>query len=312
VPINPATKPISKIGPTTELKSLRTYESDVADLLTKRNTSALTIALAESRKKQNVESIASTPEESSDTGKKLLIVLLSLIFIGAGLFGAYYLYMKSPLAPAPNINPVTDTAKSLIPVDSITTLEISSISQVDLKNKLLAEISRSQEPNTLREIAIVMKDKTNCVEGACDNLVATKIPVATMISSLNIPAPDILIRSLINPWMLGIYSNSVGEKSIFGIVVNNFFQNTFSGMLQWENLMPDDLKTFIINNPKDIIRGQFIDKIVKNKDIREFKSVEGNPVFLYSFIDNSMLIFAVDENIIGEVMSRLEKQSFIR
>jgi hypothetical protein len=64
--------------------------------------------------------------------------------------------------------------------------------------------------------------------------------------------------------------------------------------------------------PYFTIRGQFVDKIIKNKDVREFVTVDGKPLFLYSFIDNSKLIIAGNETTLTEIVSRLEKQAFIR
>jgi hypothetical protein len=227
-----------------------------------------------------------------------------------------------------------------------------------------------------------------------------------MVSALEINAPDILVRTLTPSWMLGIFTDSNGQKSAFVIVTTNFFQNAFAGMLQWESVMSDDLKQYLFANvpqgvanaqpisiPKAIIdplsnidsilpttsvfstttstssrtqqgtstkasgslsettvtnatstknsatlasstmtfgtstasttiepalkpyftiRGTFQDRIIQNKDVREFKTSDGTVLFLYSFIDNTKLVVTGNENTLTEILSRLEKQSFMR
>ena len=60
------------------------------------------------------------------------------------------------------------------------------------------------------------------------------------------------------------------------------------------------------------LRGAFEDRILKNKDVRAFRTDDGAILFLYSFIDNSHLAIASDEATLIEVLTRLEKQALIR
>jgi hypothetical protein len=60
------------------------------------------------------------------------------------------------------------------------------------------------------------------------------------------------------------------------------------------------------------IRGKFEDRIIKNKDVRAFRTDEGTILFLYSFIDNTHLVVTDKESTLAEILTRLEKQSFIR
>ncbi|MDQ2933150.1 MAG: hypothetical protein M3Q80_02100, partial [bacterium] len=61
-----------------------------------------------------------------------------------------------------------------------------------------------------------------------------------------------------------------------------------------------------------VLRGRFVDKIIKNKDVRAFQVEDGTILFLYSFIDNTHLVITDKESTLSEILSRLEKQSFIR
>ena len=368
-PVAPPEQQTAPKSPTPSLKNIRTYESDVADLLAKRNTSAVTIALAESRRKQGKESLATVSDNGpSRTGIKILIVVLILLFLGGGIFGAFYLYSKSPLAPQPSTYNPPQSFNTLIPVDSQTVIEINAIGLKNIKEKVLGEMSKSQTPNTIRELALVTAGPaTN--NGSANPKTMVRIPASTMVSGLGISMPDILSRSLTPNWMMGVYSNGSGQESLFVIVTNNFFQNAFAGMLQWESIMADDIKNYIIPtgvngvanalsvpngtviattttslatssliatstvvmgtsttastiatttpvndfvSPYTTIRGQFVDKYIKTKDIREFRSSDGTVLFYYTFIDNNRLLFAADEGLVSEIMARLEKQAFVR
>jgi hypothetical protein len=64
--------------------------------------------------------------------------------------------------------------------------------------------------------------------------------------------------------------------------------------------------------PYFTLRGQFEDKIIKNKDVREFITVDGKALFLYSFIDNERLVITSNEETLAEIITRLENGSYVR
>ena len=210
------------------------------------------------------------------------------------------------------------------------------------------------------------------------------------MNKLSLVPPDSLTRTLTNDWMLGVFSDSTGNKHLFVISTTDYFQDAFSGMLQWEKVMADDLRLYITSPaikgianapgqtvPNNLISattsivtastttkpanatssktsttssktkkpgpkaniaatstsniatttiaiepaftnssltldGQFQDRIIMNKDVRAFVTSHGQTLFLYSFIDNEHLVFAGDESAISEILTRLEKQTFIR
>ena len=167
-----------------------------------------------------------------------------------------------------------------------------------------------------------------------------------MLKIMGLNPPNILSRSLSAPWMLGVYTGADGRSSTFSIATTDFFQNSFAGMLQWEPTMADDLKQLlypaqvsgIANIPTNqspivqasgvgttsptttapevkpyfTLRGAFRDRIIQNRDVREFVTVDGDILFLYSFVDNSHLVVAGSEAALSEIVTRLEKQTFLR
>ena len=131
--------------------------------------------------------------------------------------------------------------------------------------------------------------------------------------------------------MLGVYADGNGTKTAFVIATVDYFQNAFAGILQWESTMADDLKQYLYaNTPADIalgtstastsasmnrpviLRGSFIDRIVGNKDVREFVTSDGNVLFLYSFMNNTELAITGSEAALSAILNRLEQQAFVR
>ncbi len=356
VPANPATKTLGATPATrtdgkiqtkegSDLQRLRTYESDVANALSHKRTSVASIAIAENTKREEAtaeqvqEQENEVQQQSQSAPKnhsvfKILLVILIIIFIGGGIGGAYYLYSKSPLAPSPHTfipEPIANTS-GVLSINSEETIDIQGMDLNAVRARIAAEVNKPHSPGNIHELVFVNN--------------GNRVTEAEMLTLMQIDAPDILKRSLTDPWMLGIYTDEMGEKDVFIAATTNFFQNTFAGMLQWENIMADDLKFYIssargiVNAPAPgstievsggngsttpivqppsnsidryyTIRGQFEDRIIMNKDVRVFRTTDRNILFLYSFINNSTLVFTTKEKTLVEILNRLEKQAFIR
>jgi hypothetical protein len=316
-----------------KMKPLRTYESDVAEAMAREQASQAAIAVAEAKRRQEQEALnqhAQQPEPkvSGADLKKVFLVLLILAFLGTGVIGAYYLYSRSPLAPATPSPSVQRTVASLISSDSYSLLPTDGLSEINLRAAIGRETAKSQQTGSVREII-----PTKLVDGQ-----TMRVGGPEMISLLDIPMPNMLLRSLGPAAMIGVYANPEGENSTFVVVTSEFFQNTFAGMLQWESIMADDLKPYLFTDsilgvanignqissttpageqteqvtPYLTVKGHFVDRIIRNKDVREFRDENDNLIFLYSFVDNTKLVLTTEENTLSEIISRLEKAASIR
>ncbi len=341
VPISPEVPHPPHVTETPQ-KALRTYESDVADVLAHKKISTATIALAEQKKntgQNNLGESAQSIEYKADhtqTVKKTLIALASIILIGGGIGGAYYFYSISPLATSSTKTQApTPVPTSIVPTDSRVTISIDSMNPTAVISAIRSEIAKPQADDTIKEIILVKS-----ADGQ-----RFRVSGPTVASTMDITAPDVLLRALANNWMLGVYADKQGNKDVFVIATVDYFQNAFSGMLQWENVMADDLKQYFYQNtPADIsahaqtadiattseatstsapevdyqndprykvIHGSFTDRIIRNKDVREFIT-DGTVLFLYSFIDNSTLVITGSNATLSAIISRLDSKAFIR
>ena len=356
--ISTATAPNAPMHPGEEtLRPLRTYEGDVAEVLSHKRTSTASIAIAESRKSTGEDQIGGEAKEPSHAFKKISITLASLILVGAGAVGAYYLYSKSALAPSPRTAPQTQAAPSIVTSDTQVAIAIDNMTPTEIISAVRTEAAKPQAANTIKEIILVQTK----------NGQHYRVSGPDMANIMDTGAPDALSRSLSDSWMLGEYSDALGNKTIFVIATIDYFQNAFAAMLQWESTMADDLKQYLYPNaPADIaqtmpmpalpvanpmiiasttasstktssstsnlassapsmtvspaiddqpyvvLRGSFVDRIIGNKDVREFVTGDDKALFLYSFIDNTHLVIAGSEAALSAILDRLEQQAFVR
>ena len=135
-------------------KALRTYEGDVAEVLAHKGTSAASIAIAENQKNTGRDSLGST--EDSRAGRKILITIISIVLIGGGGFGAYYLYSISPLAQTkPTVSQPT-AAPSIVPADSQVPIPIDNMNTAGIISAIKTELAKIDP----EELADMMEDPT--------------------------------------------------------------------------------------------------------------------------------------------------------
>lgn len=312
--------------PNSIIKPLRTYETDFAEAMSKKRISTSSLVIAEDKRKQNTENLSNSKEISnkdiidkykSHATRNWILSIISLILICGGGFAGYYLYLRSPVAPVIIQNSTTaqnTLSKSIIPSDSKVVLSIDNKNANSILSQINSEINKQQNEKTIKEIVL---SKTINTE-------VKKVSANEMLSLAEISPPDLITRSLSSDWMLGVYANSSGLKNPFVITTNIFFQNTFAGIIQWEKTMPNDLKQYLysgsapISTTSDIVipdfttRGQYKDRIIKNRDVREYIAENGHIIFLYSFISNDKLVITNDEEALEEIIVRLEKNAFLR
>jgi hypothetical protein len=157
-------------------------------------------------------------------------------------------------------------------------------------------------------------------------------------------APSLLTRSLATSTVLGVYAGDIAEPFI--ILKTNSYEGAFSGMLDWEDFMSDDLFTFmgiILPNgevapikeapvvqiestasssatstassstpqpplapaidPRDI--SKFLDRTIKNKDMRVIQDDTGKIYLLYGFANRNTIIITTSVESFFAVSSRL-------
>lgn len=303
------------------IKSLRTYETDVAEALGQNNVTVAKIAIAENAQKATdaapvvqttpttqtppvvvkvPEVISNAPIVEHPVRKNTILFFLSVILIAGGGMVGFYLYSKSPLAPAAILIPQKGGYRGLLTSNTQKKIFLGSLLGKRLEEVLAYEKTQAKlEPGQVLELYFVKGTEAE----------PFLITPAEFLNLSTTQSPESIPSSLADRFMLGFHKTDTSLES-FIVFKTNFFQNIFTGMLRWEPIVFDDLKSWFTSQATG--GTNFEDKVIKNKDVRLVRNAEGAVALLYGFLDKETLVIATSEATFLEVLDRFEKQTYVR
>lgn len=279
--------------------NIRTYQSDVEEILKNGQGSLATIAIAENDKKIRAGLSAEEPEKPDHT-KFVLALSLGLIIVGVGIFGFIYFWRGTGQKPLP----LVEKTPAIIVIDFEKALDIKGMG----RNELLSVLAKEFEESTIT-LSSIVGFRLNEGKGESAQTVLT----SDFLKKLQVHAPDSLVRSLAPNFTLGLHALNVNHP--FLIFKTNYYQNTYAGMLSWETTLKEDLGPIFIKpepameiSTTDQVLGRsetFEDTVVKNRDTRALRNRSGKIVFLYSFPDKNTLIITTNADTLQKISERL-------
>ncbi|MSU55703.1 MAG: hypothetical protein EXS51_00105 [Candidatus Taylorbacteria bacterium] len=303
----------SETKPSDALKPLRTYQSDVEELMHKTEVSKATIVIAEAKK--TLEKKAEPEPEPRNTpalpvkifsisgalplgtrwNVKLIVVvvvgILVLTSIGVGAF--YFLRGDVP----PETPPVVQETQKAIGVE------------LQGKEGRAGVIGAIQE--TVQSISVPQSEVRTVPLKVGD------VPLTTteLLGRLETKAPPTLVRALLPTPLLGIHGFKGGQTFLLLGVTS--FDNAFAGMLAWEPTLLDDIGPLFNISSRGILNDVgsttakalsntivIKDVIIRNKDARAAFDPQGVIVFLYAFLDKQTLVFTTNEDTLRMLQSK--------
>lgn len=282
------------------VKTLRTYSSDMADAIRDNEMSVIKIALAE-KDKQSRNTIYRNPEETNI--KKILLLIGGAIFIVGAIVGIYFIMKKNTENIAIEKQIETQNNKTFIPSDNQVVVDATSVTDINGMSKLIREQIISTDKIQSIKLIFVNKDV---------DTVPTKLELTDFLSTINTTASGSLIRSLSNEYLIGTYQDSIQTPSLFFMFETKNYNQTYPGMLDWEKTMINDLSPFfnidILSPNKVILDAQFKDLIIANKDTRVLYDQNGKGVLYYAFVSKDKFIITDNINTIKKIISILQTQ----
>ncbi len=268
------------------IKSLRTFQGDVQEAISKNKYSATTVLVSEQKRKIERPEIADLQKKSEVKNKTYLVLGTTFILLGIISFLALYI-----INPNDGIN-INQNPKTLVTFSDERNISDTELNRENLIN-LITENKQSWG-STVNSV-LYINTSSEKQEGSIEKVVSIIGP--NMLPSLQ--------RSFGKDYMLGIYSFDTNETFI--ILTVDDFPLAYSGMLKWESDMAYDLDGFfdILNENFDESSNVFIDETAKNRDMRILKDKNGNPLVLYSFIDRQTLVITRNEGILSAIAGKI-------
>ena len=256
----------------TPLKQIRTFQGDVAEALQREQRSLVSIQQAERLKKGSTPSATDTTSENTKRKTEMFFLFL----------GSLALFVLGTVGAWYAYNEF-----------------VSANTEINLT---LTAISREALINTL----------SNAVQGApSGELIHINFSLSTIefLERLGARAPGSLIRAFDPLFMFGAFG-----ESTFLIIKLVSFENAFAGMLAWEKNLNQDIGPLFAT--AELSRNvspesTFTDVTDKNKDVRML-ALRDQPVLLYSFFDNNMLIITDHIETLRILVDRLTREKLSR
>ncbi|MEJ0053743.1 MAG: hypothetical protein WDN10_03410 [bacterium] len=287
---------------------LHTYKNDFAEHIEDKGASAISVLATESD--APARKVTAAPVKKG--GVALMLSGIAIVLLGGGALYAAYYFMQ-----AANIIPTVVSAPSLIFVDE--QQEITGTG----RDLLAAFAEAAQKPLAAGAVRLVYATvSTTTADG-----ITSSSPVSggSLVAAMQLPAPDILLRSILPESMLGVVRNGEETRPFFILKVDSF-ERSFGGMLAWEPTLPGDLALLypaypaaVVSEPiastttpsSSVSSAQFLpapsfkDEVVANHDVRTLRDASGRSLIMYGYWNQSTLVIARDAAAFTELMNRL-------
>ncbi len=272
-----------KDDPKNPLHSLRTYQGDVDEALSKNKTSVSSIVIAEQKRR---DSVLSSPEDDARAANRnKYVVWIGGALVVIGLLVVIVVYYN---ASSSNQVTIVQKTKTLIGFSVEKDIPITNASGGQITQAISKEVNAFKlPPNSILYINTTTASSTPAEPQDVLSLIAPQIP-------------GVLSRSFENQYMIGVYS--FDRNAPFIIFTTTDYASSFAGMLKWEpNMVSDIGSIFGITSTSTPV---FLDKSLQNKDLRVLKDDNGQTILLYSFIDKNTLVITTKENILTGIIGK--------
>jgi hypothetical protein len=319
---------------------VRTYERDVAEFMARTGGTAADIALAEQSRRIEKKSVAdfsasrpflrgSTPSPASPAGEETRgegvasfenattpprklgtppqprrgldlsipspiieavrararsLAMWSIVFIVlAGIIGTGYWYLSSLLPKTPITPSTSASASKIILADREKIIDASKLTRDTFISSFNKERANSLPLSSIERISL------------------GKITAEKFLSLISVQIDTGFSRALEPDFELGL--RGLPTNSAFLIFKTRYYQTALAGMLSWENTIIDDVGA-IFGVPA-FGSANFVDKVVKNRDVRKFVNESGKEYLVWGFADKNTIIIADSEDTFLQIMGKL-------
>jgi hypothetical protein len=277
-------------------KTLRTYLSDMADVVRENEISVIKVALEEQKARERGDYYLKIEESPK---KKILFVVGGIIIILIALAISYFAIEKAKEKNTPK--EAIRQIEALISYDYQAVIDLSNITN---KSDLISLLDKELEKIASREsIKTIFLNQT--INGN-----TTNVSLRSFLSLMKTSMPGQLSRSFKEEYMVGSYIpiSAYEKPHLFLIIGIKDYNQSYAGMLEWEKTMVDDLFSIfhidVSGENKELFEKPWKDIILKNKDARILYTKDGTDILFYLFYDKNNLIITDNQEALKEIIER--------
>lgn len=274
------------------IKTVRTYLSDMADTVRNNEISVIKVALAEQNKHEREDIYRKI--EGSPT-KKIFWAIGGIILVAGAIYGTYFILKQKSLQ---NIPEQITREKTLLSYDEIYSIDATNINE--LADKINIAKKELNIPNNFGSIKYFSLSKEL-------NDIKEKIPVSEFFSAMGFGASSSLVLSLSDSYMVGTYTSNIPYLFLIFQIKN--YEYSYAGMLDWERTLASDMfYLFELDTTESKLKlssRKWKDIIINNKDVRVLLNENGKEILYYLFADKKNILITDSEETIKEIISRL-------
>ncbi len=300
-PVDPKTEPISP---------LQTYKSDVATVIQQKNISVVSMAAAEAeRLGQNRGMLETIQTTDWNKVKNTALLMCGVVLIVVAVGGLSYAILR----PAPSLPQQISAKTPFITVDDTQVLLVSK-AQWD-RTTVMQNLNEIKNKTDI-SLGLISRNYVAQASSTADkNTIPPAVTIQALLGLIAPNAPDTLLRSFEpNQYLLGVHMFD-GTQPLLIVKVDSYEQ-AFSGMLEWERTMQQELAPYFTRTPHQrlnsttqaqqaaLLPGAFRDKVVANHDARVILNDTGDILLLWTFLDRNTLVITTADTTLGEIISR--------
>lgn len=276
--------------------TVRTYASDIANMMKREKGSIIKIALAEQKRRDNAAA-----RRNPTSTKNVVVVMLGVALIVGGVM----IFVSS----------VMSRGKPVTVVDTTTNLP----SLFFTENQIQIDMTEASRTRLIEAISLQTENRT-LVPGTMNNLYISyqaptgqvQAPAQMFLQKLGIETPDDLFQNLYPGFMLGVYAKA-DVNDLFLILRVKDFTEGFASFRSWEpKMLAEFVRLFAIDTGpygKDIFSQPFTSQTIANKEARFILDKTGSPVFGYVILDPKTILIGTSTAYVEEIAKRMNLQS---
>jgi hypothetical protein len=320
----PATTPVQPPAPKDDsvVKALETYQSDIESVVRGKNTSLVSIAAAEAQRRsaQPIEASQETKKENKSgpvITNTLMIIGGVILLLGAAAAVVFV------TRPAPTVQIALEAPTPFINVDETKAFTVpTSLFQHSAAISAL----QTQRENTALSLGMISRLYL-ALPATSTNAAIVPLNSHQLLGILGPHIPDALLRTINQNNYLFAFHSYNGNQPLL-ILQTDSYEQAFSGMLQWEPSMSQDLFPFFMYTPPvhistdgvastsptstpEIIQTGFVDHIIDNHDVRVIENSAKDILMVWGFLDRNTLVITTNEATLKEIFSRFTNSSIV-